>query len=459
MPSLLAGWSSCGLAGEESSPIILQEIARREVALKSHRLAASVAGLLTLLIVSCDGHPPLDGTSVRDSAGFVIVDHGFVDPNSLPEWSLDPVPELRIGVLEGSEAHQFFGVTDATRRSDGSIAILDGSQTLRVFDRLGALLWAAGGEGDGPGEFRGAQMVTEIRGDSVLVWDRPARRLSLFTPEGFPVRTNTLPDFAAVDRAWGLAGPDRLLIEHWASTRAPLDGHDAVTHHLELFLVDLTGQITDRLGRWYYATEYQEVDSRGAFSPAIFTTPAVIAPAFDGFWYGDTENYELRRISAPDTPTRILRWQGPDRTITDSDVQALLQLWGSRPGGGPDLEQFLKEFGRTHPRAERFPAYEEILTDTAGRLWVRDFVREHIDDGFRRWTVFSPDGTQALGRLSHSGRFKPLDAGQDWMLGVETDSLDVERIVLYRIRTDSGVSADGGKEDVNRTQVGREPGG
>jgi hypothetical protein len=108
-------------------------------------------------------------------------------------------------------------------------------------------------------------------------------------------------------------------------------------------------------------------------------------------------------------------------------------VWGAGPGAGPDLERFIREYGRTHPRADQFPAYEEILTDAVGRLWIRDFVREHTDDGLRHWTVFSPDGTQVLGRLTHSERFKPLDVGDDWILGVEADALDVERVLLHRI--------------------------
>jgi hypothetical protein len=373
------------------------------------------------------------GPTISDSTGVVIVDHGSLDLESLPQWHFEELPEVAIGVLEGDETYQFFGVFDAHRRHDGSFAVVDRSLTIRVFDSMGAHVWTAGRGGDGPGEFRWPWMVTEIRGDSLIVWDVALNRLSVFAPDGLLARTSTLQDFAGSDRSWGLSGPDRLLIEHRSFDRAPIDGHDAFTYHTTLFLVDLSGQIVDRLGRWFFAREFQEVDSRGAFSPAIFATPAVIAPASDGFWYGDTESYELRRGTASAGIERILRWQGPDQTITDSDVEAVLEMWGSGPGANPDLERYLREYGRTHPRADQFPAYEEILTDAVGRLWVRDFVREHLDDGLRYWTVFSPDGIQVLGRLTHSESFKPLDVGDDWILGVETDALDVERVLFQRI--------------------------
>ncbi len=71
---------------------------------------------------------------------------------------------------------------------DGSVAVLDRSQTIRVFDGQGALRWTAGGEGEGPGEFRWAQMVTEIPGDSLLVWDAASGRLTVFTLDSLLVR-------------------------------------------------------------------------------------------------------------------------------------------------------------------------------------------------------------------------------------------------------------------------------
>ncbi len=93
----------------------------------------------------------------------------------------------------------------------------------------------------------------------------------------------------------------------------------------------------------------------------------------------------------------------------------------------------MAEYGRTHPRAEQFPAYDEIRTDALGQLWVRDFVREHMDRGFRRWTVFSPNGIEVLGRLSHPDTFRPIRIGADWILGVQRDDLDIERVVLRDI--------------------------
>lgn len=91
--------------------------------------------------------------------------------------------------------------------------MLDRSRRLRTFDPTGAHRWTAEGERDGPGEFRYATMVRELRGDSLVVWDVAMNRLTLFSPDGGFARTATVPDLDGNALAWGLATPDRLLVE------------------------------------------------------------------------------------------------------------------------------------------------------------------------------------------------------------------------------------------------------
>jgi hypothetical protein len=46
--------------------------------------------------------------------------------------------------------------------------------------------------------------------------------------------------------------------------------------------------------------------------------------------------------------------------------------------------------------------------------------------------VFDPDG-RWLGEVEMPSRFYPWDFGEDWLLGVETDDLGVEYVVLYSL--------------------------
>jgi hypothetical protein len=184
-----------------------------------------------------------------------------------------------------------------------------------------------------------------------------------------------------------------------------------------------------------FAIEFQEIDENGAFSPAIFAVSVVIAPSRDGLWYGDTEQYELREVAGPGETRRIVRWTGPDRTVRDSDVNAILAKWSESVE--PDVRSYLAEYGRTHPRADQFPACERIIADLTGRLWVQGYVKDHEDDGLRRWVVFSPDGEQALARATLPASLELMEIGNDWVLGVERDDLGVESMVLYHLLTTS----------------------
>lgn len=397
-----------------------------------YRTAVALGGLILVSLSACDATSRSVGPSVRDSLGVTIVDHGDLDLAALPKWSLGADPVVSIGVVDGDEAYQFYDVIDAHRRRDGSIVVVDRSFTLRAFDSLGVHLWTAGKGGDGPGEFRWPQMVTEIGGDSLVVWDPVLNRLHVFAPDGSFARTRTVSELAGGSPSLGLAAPHHLLTEYRNFERATINGHAAITNHSDLFLVDLRGDETRHLGREFLVTEFPEVSPQGAFSPAIFDAPAVFAAASGGYWYGDTKDYEVRLTTASGVKL-VLRWTGADRTISEADFDAVLRLWAGGPNATPKLKQFISAYGRTHPRSEQFPAYEELRTDAQGRLWVRDFVREHMDDGFRRWTVFSPDGTEVLGRISHSDTFRPLQIGADWILGVQRDDLDVERVVVRAI--------------------------
>lgn len=62
-----------------------------------------------------------------------------------------------------------------------------------------------------------------------------------------------------------------------------------------------------------------------------------------------------------------------------------------------------------------------------GRIWTTRWVRS---DAPLRWTVYDLQGTP-VGRLSTPARFEVHDQGEDWILGVWRDSLDVEYVRLY----------------------------
>lgn len=388
--------------------------------------------LVALFVASCGGDVTPATVSVRDSLGVSIVEHRSPESGSTALWRLADAPDVAIGVTDGAEEYQFFGVSDALKRSDGSIVVLDRSNTIRAYDSIGTHLWTAGRKGDGPGEFNWPQRMVELPGDTVGVWDVGPGRLSLFAGSGQFVRAWTVPDLAATALLVGRSGDGRLLVEQRRPERGVVAGRSAMTVYSELHLLDVGSGTAISAGRRLTGIEYQEVDENGAYSPSIFGAIAVYAPAPGGFWYGTTTEYELQRV-ARDTVKAILRWRGPEQSIQAADVSAHIEKWSSAPDATPELRRALADYGQTHPRAERFPAYEELQTDARGNLWVRDFVREHQDDGLRRWLIFSADAQTVVGHLEHSANLRPLRLSTEGVLGVERDDLGVERVVFRHV--------------------------
>ena len=85
---------------------------------------------MIVAIGACEPAPQAGGASVRDSLGVRIVDHGDIDISALPQWSLEVKPVVSIGVAEGDDAYQLFGVIDAHRSGDGSIAVVPSESSI-----------------------------------------------------------------------------------------------------------------------------------------------------------------------------------------------------------------------------------------------------------------------------------------------------------------------------------------
>jgi hypothetical protein len=113
---------------------------------------------LLLVLVSaqaCAGGAAEPAAVTRDSAGIRITE------SARPAWTaeetrrLSAEPVLVIGRVEGGGSDLFHGILATRRLSDGRIVVVNrGTSELRFFDGTGRYLSSAGGEGEGPGEFR-----------------------------------------------------------------------------------------------------------------------------------------------------------------------------------------------------------------------------------------------------------------------------------------------------------------
>jgi hypothetical protein len=123
-----------------------------------------------------------------------------------------------------------------------------------------------------------------------------------------------------------------------------------------------------------------------------------------------------------------------------------------------DIAEFRKAYAAAAPRtmapaqlqqnmsglqfAEKRSAFGRFVPSTAGEVWVGEFVvLESLIPGRigtatpekpTTWNVIGKDGMW-IADVKLPARFALLDAGPDYVAGIELDADDVESVVVYRL--------------------------
>jgi len=95
----------------------------------------------------------------------------------------------------------------------------------------------------------------------------------------------------------------------------------------------------------------------------------------------------------------------------------------------PELApQIRAGFREDNPHADFMPAFQALLLDSEGNLWVEDYNLP--GDTLRNWTVFDEEGVPITrGSLPMENRV--MDIGQDFVLALFRDELGVEYLRSY----------------------------
>jgi hypothetical protein len=94
------------------------------------------------------------------------------------------------------------------------------------------------------------------------------------------------------------------------------------------------------------------------------------------------------------------------------------------PSAAPALRNALRDM----PTPPTMPAYQSLVVDVEGCLWVEDFQRPGV--GLKSWTVFGEEGRPRT-RLSLPADNRVLEIGKDYVMAVFEDPLGVEYLRLY----------------------------
>ncbi|MDX1396136.1 MAG: hypothetical protein R3195_17275 [Gemmatimonadota bacterium] len=392
-----------------------------------------LVGLLLSATASCEpaGDASASGVLVgEDTDGTRLVTGGLPDLEALPEWTLSAEPTIEIGAVEGAPGHDLFNVRSAFLLSDGRLVIANGgSHELRIYSATGEHRGGFGGEGGGPGEFTSIQRADPVRGDSILVFDQRARRLSLFDGEGAFVSEGRLPagGVPSFSIATGVLDSGRTVTLTVAFGEPNGESglrRDTATVRLH----ERDGTVVDTLGR-LPGTEVVSVQAQGL---AMITTRAFGRGEFaraggSTIVLGTNDAYSFEILDETGAVSARVVVDVPGCPTTDAEFDEWLESQFDREQDG--FREVAREIAAAAPRHETHPPFQTLDVYRTGDVWIGRRVcgGEAVD-----FTVFEPDGLP-VGRLTLEEGGALLDVGDDYVAVRVRDELEREIVRVHRL--------------------------
>jgi len=395
------------------------------------------AVMIGFTLAGCGAEAGPDARIVfRDSAGIRIVENPSPDDSAANEWWRIGSAITDIGGIDAEEPYALFRVTDAVRLSDGRIAVgSSASDDIRYFDQAGQHLGTSGRTGGGPGEYQNVNGLERADGDSILVVDPSARRVSVLDEAGEYVREFDVGDNVLVTRVVGRFDDGSLLTAP-AIVAGPEPGSSSAELLRPPFVLVRVATGTgapDTLGEFPGAERFMRVTaSNGQLTSInISSIPFGKSPTFavhaSEIYVGSQDDPEIQVYDADGVLRRIIRTGRQPEPVTEAHLAA--QFEANIEAMPEEMRAQARAAGRQElPHGEVVPPYGELVVDHVGRLWASDY--DDPTDPPGRWTVYSPDGG-VVSRIVLPPRFRPFDIGEDWILGRELDEFDVEHIMIY----------------------------
>jgi hypothetical protein len=402
-----------------------------------------------LVVAGCGGDGEGGRAPVtRDSAGIAIVENTAPAWTAGQEWQVDSVI-LDIGGDVDS-------VSGPVRLDDGRLAIANaGTHEVRVYDASGTKVHASGRAGDGPGEYRMLAGIWRGPGDSLLVSDFLARRVSVLDREArfarsFSLGGNTgglMPvggriEFA-MPQGWFADGSVVGVTMGFTMNQAKQGPYRDTVSALRY---GPDGAVRDTIARFPgNETEQMTISMGGQSMSAPMPVPlgrqSVTAAQGDRFYLARNDAWEVEVRQLDGRLVRLIRLKTDPRPLTPDliaahrkaqleQIEALPAMRSMPPAFKTQLTARIEQ--AKYPAT--LPYVSSLLVDSEGRLWAQEVAPPGIERA--TYAVFDESG-QFLGRVTMPEDFRVASIGADALYGVWKDADDVEHVRAYRLRKGS----------------------
>ena len=348
--------------------------------------------------------------------------------------SEDPV--WIVGTVDGPDAEMFFRISGGKRLDDGSVVVgVEGTLEIRKFGADGTHLWTAGRRGAGPGEFARLALLRACSSDRIFVYDREFARVTEFSPQGerlatWQVAHQGLPPYERVT-----CTPDGRII-YFPPPSIPTE--PGIVRWQVPVVWTRQGAPANVLRENVPGPEKILGDG---YWDRPWTKRLVLGGTREGVWIGTSDEYVLELVAWDGSVIRTLEWSGDDLLATQADIDQLRDEFLQYENDEEARNRFLRESWPDYEEVlpSRVPAYSRLLVLDDGSLWVGRW--EGLEWGIgrlpghpgRRWDVFDPSG-ERIRLVTIPNNMSLLDAGEDWVLVVVRDELDVQRLAVYELR-------------------------
>ncbi|TVP59446.1 MAG: hypothetical protein EA351_01530 [Gemmatimonadales bacterium] len=348
-------------------------------------------------------------------------------------WEVSDRPALVIGTEAGPPFSVFHDIRGVVTAEDTLVVVADGeSRELRIFNSSGDFVEAFGGRGDGPREFRAIDWVDRCGDAAIVVYDLYRRRVTKWDAQGILLDGFNVESTEPSRPAYALScGPSEgFAVVGWPDVLSYRVGQGPYRPDTNVGIVGPDGRLEKVLATVPGSERYRYESEGFSDGPRRLGKTTIARMGAGGVFVGTGDSYEIE----------VFRADGGSFTFGKPQeslefTREMLEVWQNSllsrvpPGDRAVARRTLARL----EMPETLPAYADFRFDGLGLLWVARFpVPGQNRNEWDVWRISESDGVH-IASIQVPRSFQVMEIGFDYLMGVDTDSLGIQRIHRYRL--------------------------